>query len=141
MNYHFQIHKGKDGFWAECCELSGCNAEADSMAELRKECKDALNFYLEEPADSKIIFPLPEMKLDSNKKLLSIAVEPEIGLAVLLRFYRSNSNMTQKQVSEKLGMKNVYSYQRLEKKSNPTLNIMKKIHTVFPEIKFEYLFQ
>lgn len=58
----------------------------------------------------------------------------------MLRFYRTNSRMTQKQVSEKLGMKNVYSYQRLEKKSNPTLNILKKIHACFPEIKLDTLF-
>jgi predicted RNase H-like HicB family nuclease len=141
MNYHFHVHKENNGFWAECCELSGCVAEADTLEVLKEECKESLNLYLEEPSDSKIVFPLPENELDKNKKLLSIAVEPEIALAVLLRYYRSNSRMTQKQVSEKLGMKNVYSYQRLEKKSNPTLNIMKKIHVVFPEIKFEYLFQ
>ncbi len=141
MNYHFHVHKENNGFWAECCELSGCVAEADTLEELKEECKESLNLYLEEPSDSKVVFPLPENELDSNKKILSIAVEPEIALAVLLRYYRSNSRMTQKQVSEKLGMKNVYSYQRLEKKSNPTLNIMKKIHIVFPEIKFEYLFQ
>ncbi len=141
MKYHFKVNKEDTGFWAECCELSGCFAEATTLEELHKECSDALHLYLEEPSDSKIVFPLPDTDLDTNRKLLSIAVEPEIALAVLLRFYRSNSKMTQKQVSEKLGMKNVYSYQRLEKKSNPTLSIIKKIHVVFPEIKFEYLFQ
>lgn len=140
MNYHFTVHKEDNGFWAECCELSGCVAEAENLDELYKECRNALNLYLEEPCDIKVIFPLPDKNLD-NKKLLSVAVEPEIALAVLLRYYRANSKMTQKQVSEMLGMKNVYSYQRLERKSNPTLNIIKKIHLVFPEIRFEYLFQ
>lgn len=141
MNYHFHVHKENNGLWAECCELSGCVAEADTIEELKEECKESLNLYLEEPSDSKLVFPLPINELDQNNKVLSIAVEPEIALAVLLRYYRANSRMTQKQVSQKLGMKNVYSYQRLEKKSNPTLHIMKKIHSVFPEIKFEYLFQ
>jgi transcriptional regulator with XRE-family HTH domain len=49
--------------------------------------------------------------------------------------------MTQKQVAEMLRMKNIYSYQRLEKRSNPTLTIINKIHTIFPEIKLNYLFQ
>ena len=31
-------------------------------------------------------------------------------------------------------MKNIYSYQRLEKRSNPTLSLIKKIHHIFPEI-------
>jgi Uncharacterized conserved protein len=141
MNYHFTVNKEENGFWAECCELPGCVAESDSLAGLSKECKESLNLYLEEPNDSKIIFPLPDISLDENKKLLLIAVEPEIALAVLLRYYRSNSKLTQKQVSQMLGMKNVYSYQRLEKRSNPTLNVIKKIHTVFPDIKLEYIFQ
>jgi len=141
MNYHFNIHKEQNGYWAECVELKGCLTQADTKKELSDSCKETLNLYLEEPADSKLVFPLPDKKLDANSKLLQVPVEPEIALAVLLRFYRTNSNMTQKQVSELLGMKNIYSYQRLEKKSNPTLNIIKKIHNVFPEIRLEYIFQ
>jgi predicted RNase H-like HicB family nuclease len=141
MNYHFQINTEAQGFWAECCELKGCITEAETIDNLKEACKEALSLYLEEPNDSKMVFPLPDGSLDANKKLIKVAVEPEIALAVLLRFYRSNSKMTQKQVSELLGMKNVYSYQRLEKKSNPTLNIIKKIHNIFPEIKLEYIFQ
>jgi hypothetical protein len=45
--------------------------------------------------------------------------------------------MTQKQAAEMMGMKNLYSYQRLEKKANLTLAIIKKIHAVFPEIGLE----
>jgi len=141
MNYHFQINKEPEGFWAECCELQGCVTQAETLDKLKEFCSDALNLYLEEPNDSKMVFSLPDSSLDSNKKLFKVAVEPEIALAVLLRFYRSNSKMTQKQVSELLGMKNVYSYQRLEKKSNPTLTIIKKIHNIFPDIKLEYIFQ
>ena len=46
-----------------------------------------------------------------------------------------------KKAAEMLGMKNVYSYQRLEKKTNATLSIIGKIRTTFPDIKLEYLFQ
>lgn len=141
MNYHFKINEDSEGFWAECCELKGCLTQAKTLEILKESCSEALNLYLEEPNDSKMVFPLPDGSLDSNKKLIKVSVEPELALAVLLRFYRSNSKLTQKQVSELLGMKNLYSYQRLEKKSNPTLNIIKKIHSVFPEIKLEYIFQ
>jgi predicted RNase H-like HicB family nuclease len=140
MYYHFIIHKENNGFWAECCELEGCLTQGDTLEELYKMCAEALNLYLDEPSDSKIIFPLPDEVLDNNKKLAKIIVKPEIAFALLLRNYRLNSNMTQKQVAEMLGMKNIYSYQRLEKKSNPTLSIINKIHTIFPEIKLNYLF-
>jgi len=141
MKYHFTIHEEENGYWAECCELVGCIAESDSIENLEKECHETLNLYLEEKTDSKIVFPLPNSTLENKKNILSITVDPEIALAIMLRNQRLHSNMTQKEVSEKLGMKNIYSYQRLEKKSNPTLSIIKKIHKVFPEIKFEYLLQ
>jgi predicted RNase H-like HicB family nuclease/DNA-binding XRE family transcriptional regulator len=141
MKYHFKIHKEKKGFWAECLELDGCFTQADTRQELYKNCEEVLNLFLEEPADSKIIFPLPDESLDGKNNVIKIKVEPEIALAVLLRNYRINSNMTQKQAAEMLGMRNIYSYQRLEKKSNPTLNVINKIHTIFPEIELNYLLQ
>jgi predicted RNase H-like HicB family nuclease/DNA-binding XRE family transcriptional regulator len=146
MTYHFILHQEENGYWAECCELEGCVTQTDmgdsceSLGALSLLCEEALNLYLEEPPDSKVIFPLPNKALHGKKNIIEAAVEPEIALAVLLRYYRANAHMTQKQAAEKLGMKNVYSYQRLEKKSNPTLAIMKKIHAVFPEIPFDYLF-
>jgi predicted RNase H-like HicB family nuclease len=121
--------------------LDGCITQADSRDELYRNCEEALNLFLQEPGDSRIIFPLPSDSLDDEKEIMEIQVEPEIALAVLLRNYRINANMTQKQTAEMLGMKNIYSYQRLEKRSNPTLNIIKKIHTIFPEIELSCLFQ
>jgi predicted RNase H-like HicB family nuclease/DNA-binding XRE family transcriptional regulator len=140
MTYHFFLHKEENGYWAECCELKGCVTQADTLEGLYLSCGEALNLYLEEPPDTKIVFPLPKKTFDSKEDVIKVSVEPEIALAVLLRYYRSHSKMTQKQAAEMLGMKNIYSYQRLEKKSNPTLSIMKKIHSVFPEITLDYLF-
>lgn len=137
MIYHFYIHKEDKGFWAECVELCGCKTQAETYDELVKACEESLNIYLEEPKDSKVVFPLPDELLDNDSSLLGIQVEPEIALAVLLRYNRFNLRLTQKQVAEMLGMKNVYSYQRLEKRSNPTLTIIKKIHNIFPEINLE----
>jgi predicted RNase H-like HicB family nuclease/DNA-binding XRE family transcriptional regulator len=140
MNYHFKVHKEKEGFWAECIELDGCHSEADSKEELLVNLKEALHLFIEEPVDSKAIFPLPDNFLGNDKKLISIEVEPEMAFGILLRHYRLQKRYTQKQVADKLGMKNIYSYQRLEKKSNPTLSIMKKIKSVFPEIHLESIF-
>jgi predicted RNase H-like HicB family nuclease/DNA-binding XRE family transcriptional regulator len=135
------VHKENKGYWAECCELRGCVTQADSPEELRAACGEALNLYLEEPDNSGIIFPLPDEGLNRNRKLLQVKAAPEIAVAVLLRNFRLKAKMTQKQAAEMLGMKNIYSYQRLERKSNPTLNILDKIHAVFPGVKLDYLFQ
>jgi predicted RNase H-like HicB family nuclease/DNA-binding XRE family transcriptional regulator len=137
MIYHFTVHKEDEGFWAECVELSGCKTQADSFDALNNACEESLNLYLEEPKGSKMVFPLPDESLDNDASLIKATVEPEIALAVLLKHHRSKSKLTQKQMAEILGMKNLYSYQRLEKRSNPTLSIIKKIHAVFPEIRLE----
>jgi len=135
MKYHFQIHAEDSGFWAECSELAGCVSEENSLERLMIACKEALDLYLEEPDDSRIVFPLPDDSLDANDTLAVIPVDPEVALAVLLRYHRSRMKLTQKQAAGLLVMKNVYSYQRLEKKSNPTLSLISKIHTVFPGIR------
>ena len=137
MIYHFNMYKEEDGFWAECVELPGCKTQAETYNELIEFCKESLNIYLEEPKDSKVVFPLPNESLDNDSTLLRIDVEPEVALAVLLRYNRANLRLTQKQVAEMLGMKNIYSYQSLEKRSNPTLTIIKRIHSIFPEIDLE----
>ncbi len=139
MMYHFKVHEEEDGLWAECAELPGCRTQAETRDELTTACGESLNLYLEEPQDSKIVFPLPNEVLDADPSFLGIEVKPELALAVLLRFHRRNSRLTQKQVAVMLGMKNLYSYQRLEKRSNPTLTLIKKIHRIFPEIRLEEL--
>jgi predicted RNase H-like HicB family nuclease len=73
--------------------LEGCLTQGDTLEELYKMCAEALNLYLDEPSDSKIIFPLPDEILDNNKKLAKIMVKPEMAFAVLLRNYRLNANM------------------------------------------------
>ena len=141
MHYHFKILEEDNGFSAECCELKGCRTEGDNMAELEKNCSEALNLYLEEPIESKIVFPLPDKKLDIKPELLCIRVEPEIAFAILLKYHRKKSNKSQKQISEMLGMKNIYSYQRLEKKANPSLQTIKKISSIFPYMKLDFILQ
>ncbi len=141
MEYHFKIHREKGGFWAECVELDGCFTQADSLEELMESCGEALNLYLEEPGDSGIVFPLPGKMPGSKKNVLKVPVSPGIAAAVLLRRCRSAAGLTQKQAANLLGMKNVYSYQRLEKKSNPTVSMIRKIISVFPEFKPELIFR
>ena len=117
--------------------MPGCRTQAETRDELPAACEESLNLYLEEPQDSKVVFPLPDDLLDADPSFLGIEVEPDLALAVLLRFHRHSSRLTQKQVADMLGMKNIYSYQRLEKRSNPTLALIKKIHRLFPEINLD----
>lgn len=139
MYYHFRVHEEDNGYWAECVELPGCTTQADSTEELVVNAIEALNLYLDEPEGSSLTFPLPQNLKNAN--ILSVPVDPQIALSILLRKYREEYHYTQKEVAKKLGMKNTYSYQRLERRSNPNLSTLKKLKHVFPDLSVDYVLQ
>lgn len=138
MVYHFKIHKDTPGYWAECIELKGCVTQAHTLSELRKNMTEALNVYLDEPEDSTLLMPLPKKSIKGND-IVEISVEPKIAFTVLIRYLRLKKGLTQSRTAHLLGMKNIYSYQRLEssKKANPNLSTLARIHKVFPEFRVD----
>lgn len=139
MKYHFKVHKEKKGFWAQCIELEGCITQADSMDELQKNMQEALNLYIEEPADSKELIPLPDESIHVTRNIVEVAVDSQIAFAFMVRYYRITHGLTQSQVAKKMGFDTIYSYQRLEnKRCNPSLRIISKIKQVFPEFSVDY---
>lgn len=141
MKYHFKIHREKDGYWAECIEMPGCVTEGDNLNELKMNMEEVLNLYLEEPDNSRVIFPLPQKNVN-KKNVISVPVKPNLAFSMLLRVYRIENNITQRQAANKLGMKNIYSYQKLEKAktSNPTLKTLFKIKEVFTDFNYSLVF-
>ena len=140
MFYHFKIHKIDNEYWAECIELKGCHTQADSYEELLKNMEEALNLYLDEPENSRKIFPLP-LSL-AGKDSMEIPVDHKIAFAIKMKLFRSKKGLSQRQVANLLGMKNIYSYQRLEstKKANPNLSMIARIKEVFPEFDIDDIF-
>ncbi|MFC1746446.1 helix-turn-helix domain-containing protein [Candidatus Riflebacteria bacterium] len=100
----------------------------------------SLNLYLDEPVDSKVLFPLPDSTL-KGRKIIEIPVKPRIALAFYLWQLRLKMGLTQREVAEKMGLKNLYSYQRLEssKTANPALETLVLIKKVFPEFRADLL--
>ena len=139
MKYHFKVTKEKTGFWAVCVELQGCSTQGDTREELLKNMKEALNLYLDEPADSKIVFPLPKKKgLDPN--LVEVPVEPRIAFAFALRRLRLKHKLTQKEIAQKIGITgSLNNYQRLENSdtANPVLETIVQIKKAFPDFPLE----
>lgn len=138
MRYHFKIHKETKGYWAECLELPGCHSQGDSVNKLEKNLSEALHAFLDEPADSKQLVPLPNYKL-KGRGIREVPVEPRMAFAVLLRNVRLSHGLTQKALADRLGFKGLYSYQRLEsaKTANPELQTIAKIKKEFPEISLD----
>jgi antitoxin HicB len=138
MYYHFKIHKEGAGFWAECIELEGCATEAATMDELKRNMQEALNVYLDEPEGSHVVFPLPKEGL-VGKNIVAVPVDPKIAFASQMRMLRIKKGITQKEAAHLLGMKSIYSYQRLEssRNVNPNLTTLVKIKKVFPEFRID----
>lgn len=134
MNYHFKIHKEGKGYWGECVELKGCMSQGDNLVDLKNNLKEALDLYLDEPEDSKLIFPLPKRRI-KGKNVIPMEVDPQIALAFLLRNERLKRKWTQKTAAEQLGIP-LYSYQKLEssKTANPEWKTLIKLRRVFPEL-------
>lgn len=137
MHYHYKIHKEKNGCWGECVELQGALSQGNTLEELKKNLEEALNLYLDEPKDSKVIFPMPR-KAVRGKNIIKIGVDPQIALAVFLRNERLKKGLTQKEVAKRLGVP-LYSYQKLEssKTSNPQWKTLLKLNKVFPRLSLK----
>lgn len=139
MKYHFKIHKEGKGFWAQCIELEGCITQGDSKEELHENMQEALNLYIDEPANSKRLASLPDDSISVSRSIVKVQVDPSIAFAFMVRYNRIQHGLTQKEVASKLGFDNIYSYQRLENKNcNPTLKILSQIKKIFPEFSIDF---
>ena len=131
MTYHFRIYAEKHRLWAECIELAGCVTQGRSRSELERNMEEALNLYLEEPESSTKIFPAPSDK-SYGRGVIPVEVDPAVAFSMQLRQLRVLSKLTQKEAARRLGMRSLYSYQRLERRSNPSLSTIKKVKALFP---------
>lgn len=140
MKYHFKVHREGQGYWAECLELEGCHTQADNMRELHRNMVEALNIFLDEPDNSKIIFPLPR-SVTKGRNIVPVEVFPEVACAFLLRRTRLLSGYTQHEMKDLLEFKSVFAYQKLEraKYSNPTLKSLLRIKRALPKFPLSLL--
>lgn len=140
MKYHFKFHKEKSTFWAECIELEGCNTQANSMEELRNNMREALNLYLSEPENSKLIFPHPKKNV-KGRNIVLVDVDSTVAIANRIREIRLKNNLSQILMKDYLGINHLSSYQRLEDpaRSNPEFKTLMLIKEKFPSFKVDDL--
>ncbi len=68
---------------------------------------------------------------------MEVQVDTKIALGFAIRYQRIKQGLTQKQAAERVGMENLYSYQRLEKKSNVTIGIIARLLHAFPDLSLD----
>jgi antitoxin HicB len=140
MKYHFKIKKESRGYSADCIELEGCRTQGNTLLELRENAEDALNLFLSEPADSKLIFPPPK-KISKKKHILEAVVKDSIAIANRIREIRVENELTQSAMKDRLGIKTLSNYQRLEdpSRANPEWSTLLLIKNAFPEFHVDDL--
>ncbi len=140
MRYHFKIHKERKGYWAQCVELQGCRTQGGNLEELHRNMKEALNDFLDEPVASRLAFPPPRKRVP-GRSVVEVEVAPRVALAAQLRGLRIKHQLSQKRAAALIGMKGLYSYQRLEssKTANPEFETLIRIKRAFPEFELDAL--
>ena len=141
MKYHFKIHKEADGFWAQCLEIPGCVTQGDSREELSKNMQEALNTCLEEPEDITYVAPFPDDTYILSRSLVEVPVDPAVAFGFIVRYFRVKKGLTQKEAAQSLGMKSLFSYQRLERRCNATLEMIGKLLGLFPQLPLSKIFR
>ncbi|MES2528867.1 MAG: type II toxin-antitoxin system HicB family antitoxin [Bdellovibrionota bacterium] len=116
--------------------------QGETIEELSQNAHEALNLLLDEPENSKILFPLPAKKIKSVKKIIQVKVDTSIGFAFLMRRTRIKKGLSQQQMKKILNFKTLFSYQKLEKAkyANPTLKSLTHIKECLPDFPLQYLF-
>ena len=137
MTHHFRIHYGAIP-WAECVELESCVTQGRDRFELERNMKEAVNLYLEEPVTSAIIFPSP-LANAAGRNIVPVEADPAVAFSVHLRQLRTANRLTQKEAARRLGMKSLFSYQRLERRSNPSLATLQKVKGLFPDFSLDLI--
>ena len=142
MFYHFKVHKEGKLSWAQGIELEGCFTQGETQEELTANMHEALNLHLDEPVNSNVVFPEPRENL-KGRNIVAVPVDPKIAFALQVRQSRLRHKLTQKQAAKSLGMKNVFSYQRLEssKTANPEFGTLMRISEAFPEFSVDKILE
>lgn len=141
MYYHFQVNQEENGYWANCLELKGCVTEGDTLLELEKNMEEVLDLYLDDLETLELPLPLSDSNFKDQINIKKVPVDVKKAFALNIKKARLEKGLTQNELAKKLGLNNIYSYQRLEspKKANPSLILLNKLKKILPELNIEMI--
>ena len=83
-----------------------------------------------------MVFP-PPARMPSTRNVVAVEVDPGVAFAVQLRQSRLRSRLTQKEAARRTWSAQHLQLQRLERRANPSLAIIKKGTTLFLELSLD----
>ena len=139
MKYHFKVHKEKTGYWAEGIEIPAAKTQAENQKELLHNMQEVLEMFLDDhPSNANFIAPMPQAGI-KGRNIVEVSPDPKIAFSFLIRKERMEAKMTQRETADKLGIKHISQYQKLEsgKTANPELGTLAKLKKVFPDFSVD----
>ncbi len=84
------------------------------------------------------VFPSPDASL-KGRNIVEVPVDTSVAMAMVIRQSRLERRLTQRQAADRLGMKHVYQYQKLERgrTANPELRTLAKLKTLYPNLSVD----
>ncbi len=101
--------------------------------EAEEHAREALSAALESDFERGATLPKPSKpKVKRGGRVVFIPVDAEVRTAYLLRSWREDAGLTQKQIAEQLGV-SYQAYQRMERpgRANLTVRTLKRIAKIF----------
>ncbi len=83
MKYHFKIYEEDSILWADCIELEGCRTQGGDLEDLKKNIDEAMFVYLDEPYESLIVFPLPDVSIKDTNNIIGVEVDAKQALSII----------------------------------------------------------
>ncbi len=99
-----------------------------------------LQLYLDEPQGSNVTFPLPDESIGESDFIVSISVDSRIAFPIIMKNFRLQKKLTQKEAQRTIGFTSQNSYVRLENPGNPGLETLDKFVKAFPDFPIDKCF-
>ena len=129
LKYPAIIEPAEEGGFIVTFPVLGFMTQGETLEEAKEMAQDALTGWLDVTYEMNGKIPSPT-KMD-GENVYYITPEAEIILPILIKQLRQDKGLTQKQISEAIGIK-YQAYQRFEnpKTFNATVKTLKKISNV-----------
>lgn len=127
--YYAILEKDEDTVLVRFPQHPNINTYGFDWEHAEEMAREALSAALE--ADFERGYQLPTVKKPrarKGRKVVFIALEPEVRTAYMLRAWREEAGLTQKKMAERLGV-TYQAYQRMERpgRSNLTVNTLERV--------------
>ena len=132
MEYQAVLTREGGAVLAEFPDCPGCQTFARKGQDIRARAKEALEGWLELALEDGEAPPRPTtIRPPKGAELLTVSVEPRLGIAIALRWARLEAGWTQAELARRVGVSQ-QQIAKLERSAvNPTVETLEKLAAAF----------